>query len=388
MDKIQQLLFRGVEEIIVRENLEKKLRTGKKLRVYYGIDPTGSNLHLGHAVVLWKLRDFQELGHRVILLIGDFTARIGDPTDRNAARQPLTKAEIKENMKDYKKQAGKILDFSKTKIKYNNQWLSKLNFENAIKLASNFTVQQMLDREMFQERIKQGRPISLHEFLYPLMQGYDSVAMNVDLEIGGKDQLFNMLAGRTLQKIYNKKDKDVLTMKLLPGLDDKKMSKTFDNLIALNAESNNMYGKIMSMHDEIMPDYFELATRLPEEEIKKILKQKPRDAKARLAFEIVALYHGEKKAKQAEEEFEKVFKEKKAPSKMPEIKLPVISYQLPDLLVKTKLASSKAEAKRLIKQGAVKINNKIIKDFQKEIKIKNKMIIQKGRRGFVKIKVG
>lgn len=388
MDKITQILSRGVEDIIVRENLEKKLRIGKKLRIYYGIDPTSPALHLGHAVVLWKLRDFQESGHEVILLIGDFTARIGDPTDRNAARQPLTEAEIQENMKDYKKQAGKILDFSKTKIKYNNKWLSELNFENIVKLASNFTVQQMLNREMFQKRIKENKPISLHEFLYPLMQGYDSVAMNVDLEIGGKDQLFNMLAGRDLQKIYNNKDKNVLIMKLLPGTDNRKMSKSYGNIIGLAIESNDMFGKIMSMADEIMPDYFELATRLPEEEIKEILKQKPRDAKARLAREIVALYHGQQAAKKAEQEFERIFKEKKTPSKMPEIKLSVGSYQLPDLLVKTNLSPSKAEAKRLIRQGAVKINNKVIQDFQKEIKIQDEMIIQKGRRGFVKIKVG
>jgi len=291
-------------------------------------------------------------------------------------------------MQDYKRQAGKILDFSKTKIQYNDRWLSKLNFENIIKLASNFTVQQMLDREMFQERIKQGKPISLHEFLYPLMQGYDSVAMNVDLEIGGNDQLFNMLAGRTLQKIYNKKDKYVLTTKLLPGLDNRKMSKSYGNIIGLADEPNNMFGKIMSMADEIMPDYFELATRLSEEEIKEILKQEPRETKARLAREIVALYHGEKTSEKAEQEFERVFKEKKAPSKMPEIKLSTIACQLSDLLVKTRLASSRAEAKRLIKQGAVKVDNKIIKDPMREIKIKNNIILQKGRRGFVKIKVG
>ncbi|MFH1392150.1 MAG: tyrosine--tRNA ligase [bacterium] len=388
MDKIKELLFRGVEDIIVRTNLEKKLKAGAKLRVYYGIDPTSPQLHLGHSVVLWKLRQFQELGHEIILLIGDFTARIGDPTDRNAIRKPLTESEINKNMQGYQKQAGKILDINKVKIKYNSQWLSGLNFGDIIKIASCFTVQQMLDRDMFQKRIKEDKPIGLHEFLYPLMQGYDSAAMNVDLEIGGSDQLFNMLAGRRLQKIYNKKEKNVLTIKLLPGLDGKKMSKTFDNFIALDIEPNNMFGKIMSMHDEIMPDYFELATRLPQEEIKKILRQKPRDAKARLAFEIVKLYHCEKSAKKAEKEFKKIFKEKKAPSKMPEIKLSVVSYQLSGLLVKTKLASSKSEAKRLIKQGAVKIDNQVLKDPNQKIKIKNNLIIQKGKLGFAKIKVG
>jgi len=385
MDKITQILNRGVEEVIVRGNLEKKLRAGKKLRVYYGIDPTSPQLHLGHAVILWKLREFQDLGHEVILLIGDFTACIGDPTDRTAARKQLTEKQVQENMKDYQKQISGILDFKKVKIKFNSKWLTKLNFTDVVELAANFTHGQIIQRSMFQERIKKQQEIYLHEFLYPLMQGYDSVAMNVDLEIGGKDQLFNMLAGRTLQKVYNNKDKDVLIMQLLIGTDNRKMSKTFDNFITMNAEPNDMFGKIMSMADEIMPDYFELATRLSEEEIKEILKQGPRDAKARLAREIVALYHGKQAAKKAEQEFERVFKEKKAPSKMPEIKLSVISYQLSDLLVKTKLAPSMAEAKRLIKQGAVKINNQIIKDPNQEIKIKNNMIIQKGRRGFVKV---
>ena len=203
-DKIKEVLTRGVEEVIVRENLEKELLSGKKLRIYYGIDPTGSKIHLGHAVVLRKLKEFCDLGHEVILLIGDFTAMIGDPTDRDAARVPLTIKQIKENMKDYKNQASKILDFKKVKIKYNSQWLSKLNFEKILELSSHFTVQQMLHREMFQRRIKEDKPISLQEFMYPLMQGYDSVVMDVDLEIAGNDQLFNALAGRDLQKIYNK----------------------------------------------------------------------------------------------------------------------------------------------------------------------------------------
>lgn len=371
MDKIRQILTRGVEEIIVKENLEKKLNSDKKLRIYYGIDPTGSKLHLGHSTIFFKLKEFQELGHEVILLIGDFTARIGDPTGKDKAREPLTEKQIQKNMKDYKKQAGKILDFKKIKIKYNSQWLSKLKFQDIINLASNFTVQQMLDREMFQQRIKQKRPISVHEFLYPLMQGYDAVAMDVDVEIGGSDQYFNMMVGRDLQKIYNKKDKEVLTTKLLTGTDGRKMSKTFNNIIALNAEPNDMFGKIMSMRDEIMASYFELATRLSQEEIKKILKQNPRDAKARLAREIVLFYYNKAKAEKAEQEFNKVFRDKKIPSKVPEFK--TASKDLVEILVQTKLASSKADAKRLIKQGAVKRH-------------KNN-ILQVGKRGFVRIKL-
>ena len=232
--KIKEILNRGVEDVIVKDDLKKKLLSGEKIRLYFGVDPTGAVLHLGHAVNLWKLRDFQDLGHEVILLIGDFTARIGDPSGKDTARKPLTEKEVKENFKSYKKQASKILDFTKVKIKYNSTWLSKLKFAEILKLATNFTVQQMLQRDMFDRRMKENLPISLQEFLYPLMQGYDSVVMDVDLEIAGNDQTFNALAGRHLQKVYNNKNKDVLTCKLLLGTDGRKMSKTFDNFIECN----------------------------------------------------------------------------------------------------------------------------------------------------------
>lgn len=386
--KINEILTRGVEEIIVRENLKKKLLSGKKLRIYFGVDPTGFDLHLGHAVVLWKLRDFQELGHEVILLIGDFTARIGDPSGKDSARKPLTEKEVRANMKDYKKQASKILDFSRVKLKYNSQWLSKLKFAEILKLASQFTVQQMIQRDMFQRRINENLPISVQEFLYPLMQGYDSVAMDVDLEIAGNDQMFNMLAGRVLQKIYNNKDKDILTTKLLLGIDGRKMSKTYKNFVAMADKPNDMFGKIMSMKDELIDDYFELATRLSIEEISKIkkLSDNPRDIKAKLAKEIVKMYHGEQASEKAEEEFNKIFRDKEMPSDMPVFQTDKNEYPILDLLCDTKLAQSKSESKRLIMGGAVEINNKIQREWKAIIKIDNEMTIRAGKRRFVKIK--
>lgn len=394
--KIEEVLTRGVEEIIVKNDLQKKLLSGKKLRIYFGVDPTGFDLHLGHAVVLWKLRAFQELGHEVILLIGDFTARIGDPSGKDTTRVPLSEKQVKANMKDYKKQASKILDFSKVKIKYNSQWLSKLRFEDILKLASQFTVQQMIQRDMFQRRINENLPISVQEFMYPLMQGYDSVAMDVDLEIAGNDQMFNMLAGRTLQKNYNNKDKDILTTKLLLGTDGRKMSKTFSNIIPIADSPKDMFGKIMSMKDELIAEYFELATKLSKNEIEEIKKlPNPRDQKARLAQEIVKIYHGEKLAQEAEEEFNKVFRNKELPTDMPVLEILAGNYNIIDLLClpagrqTAPLASSKNEAKRLVEGGGVYIidgsNETRIKDWKAQVNLKNGMIIKVGSRKFIKI---
>lgn len=391
-EKIKELLEGGVEQVIDKSHLETALKSGKKLRIYYGIDPTGSNIHIGHAIVLWKLRAFQELGHEVILLIGDFTARIGDPTDKEAARQPLTEKQVRENMKSYKEQASLILDFKKTKLKYNSEWLSKLNFEKILELASHISVQRMLERDMFEKRIKDGKTISLHEFLYPLMQGYDSVAMNVDVEIAGNDQLFNMLTGRDLQKIYNKKDKDVLTSKLLLGTDGRKMSKTFGNTIPLITAPNDMFGKIMSIRDELIGDYFELCTQAPIEEVNQIKQSlqnqsvNPRDLKVKLAFEIVKLYHGEKEAEKAKIEFENVFQRKELPSEMTRWQAGKEEYNILDLLFESGLTASKGEAKRMVLGRAVEISGQTKTDWQETIKIENGMIIQVGKRKFVKIK--
>ena len=388
--KIEEILTRGVEEIIVKDDLKKRLLSGKKIKLYFGVDPTGADLHIGHAVQLWKLRDFQELGHDVILLIGDFTARIGDPSGKDALRKPLSEKEVKENFKTYKKQASKILNFSKVKIQYNSSWLSKLKFADILKLASNFTVQQMIQREMFQKRLSANMPISLQEFMYPLMQGYDSVAMDVDLEIGGNDQMFNMLAGRTLQKIYNNKDKSILTTKLLLGSDGRKMSKTYNNFVAIEDAPNDMFGKIMSMSDNLIDEYLELATRLSVKEIKETKKlSNPRDQKARLAREIVKMYHEEKEAVKAEEEFNKIFRNKELPSDMPIFEVTENNYAILDLMLDAKLAVSKNEAKRLVEQNAVEIiigdkKQKII-DWKAEVNIEDGMIIKVGNRRFVKI---
>ena len=389
--KIKAILSRGVEGVIVKEELEKKLLSGKRIRLYFGVDPTGSVLHLGHAVVLRKLKDFMDLGHEVIVLIGDFTARIGDPTGKDTARKPLTEKEVKDNFKDYKRQASKILDFSKVRIKYNSKWLSKLKFSDILKLATNFTVQQMLQRDMFDRRIREDKPISLQEFLYPLMQGYDSVVMDVDLEIGGNDQMFNMLAGRTLQKNINNKDKDVLTCKLLLGTDGRKMSKTFDNFIALDDIPAGMYGKVMSIKDELIDDYFELTTGLSVEEISRIKKSSNnlRDTKAALAKEIVRIYHGEKEAQKAEDEFDKVFRNKEMPTDVPVFKTDKRKYSVVDLLCDTNLVSSKKEAKRLIEGGGVEVlsedSKERISDWKKEIELRDGIIIKVGNRRFVKI---
>ena len=391
--KIKEILSRGVEDVIVREDLEKKLSSGKKLRLYFGVDPTGSVLHLGHAVTLWKLRDFQDLGHEVILLIGDFTARIGDPSGKDAARKPLSEKEVKQNFKDYKKQASKILDFNKVKIKYNSAWLSKLKFADILKLATNFTVQQMLARDMFDRRMKENLPISLQEFLYPLMQGYDSVAMDVDLELAGNDQTFNALAGRHLQKIYNGKDKDVLTCKLLLGTDGRKMSKTFGNFVAIDDKPSEMYGKIMSIKDELIDDYFELTTRISNQEIEEIKRSSdnPRDIKAKLAKEIVKIYHGKKEAEGAEEEFNKVFRNRELPTDIPVFQTDKRTYPILDLLLDTKLAPSKNEGKRLVEGGGVEVQigdkKERITDWKREVNLEDGMIIKVGSRRFVKIKI-
>ena len=390
--KIEEILTRSVEEIIEKESLIKKLKSGKQLRIKFGVDPTAPELHLGNAVILWKLKEFQELGHTIIFIIGDFTAQIGDPTDKLTARKTLTEKEIKANMKTYKEQVGEILDLNKTEIIYNNRHLSKMKLAEIYRISQFFTVNQILERDMFQERRRAEKPIWLHEFMYPIFQAYDSVVVKADIEIGGNDQLFNMMAGRQLQPHFNQPPQDVITIKLLVGTDGKrKMSKSFGNYIGIQELANEQYGKIMSIPDESIIDYFELCAHLSlmeVEKIKKELKNKklnPRDAKAKLAYEIVALYHGKPAAQKAEKEFNRIFKEKELPSEMPSIKITDKNINILDLLVKTKLASSKAEAKRLIEQKGVKIDDEIQEDWRKNILIKSVMIIQVGKRKFVKI---
>lgn len=387
--KIDELLTRGVQDIVPRKGLVEKLKKGDKLKVYLGIDPTSTNIHLGNAVPLRKLRDFMNAGHEVIFLVGSFTALIGDTSDKDAMRKPMTPEEIETNFHTYKEQASKILDFSRAKIMYNGDWLSKLTFQNIVELAQHFTVQQMIERDMYQKRMKEGKPVGLHEFLYPLMQGYDSVHMEVDLEIGGNDQLFNMLAGRTLLQAYKQKEKFVLTTPLIVGTDGRKMSKSYFNVINITDEPKDMYGKVMSMTDDLIIQYFLLCTDVPTKEIDEIDKglkagDNPRDAKMKLAREIVALYHGSAQGDTAEQEFINIFKKGGVPDDMPEFKVSG-ERNIIDLLELCGLIESRADAKRLIAQGGVKIDNEKADDPNKVIHLKSGMIIQVGKRKFAKI---
>ncbi|MCK4781872.1 tyrosine--tRNA ligase [Candidatus Parcubacteria bacterium] len=389
--KIKELLGRGVKDVIEKKSVLRKLKSGKKLRIKHGIEPTGVNLHIGRAISYWKLKKFQELGHQIVIIIGDFTAQIGDASDKQAMRQPLTEKEIKTNMKNYEKQLGKILDMEKSELHYNTEWFNKFSMKEMFKLSMNFTAQQMIQRTNFKERWEQGRPIGVHELNYPLLQGYDSVAIKADIEVGGFDQLFNLLTGREVQKIYNQKPQDIITFNMLFGLDGRKMSTSWGNVINILDSPQEQYGKIMSMKDELIINYFELASRISLEEIEKIRQAmkvnriNPRDAKARLAREIVELYHGRQTALKAEKEFEQIFRQKKIPSKIPKVKIKEKSLNILDLLVKVKLVSSKSEAKRLILQKGVRIDKETQNNWQKAIEIKKGTIIQIGKRKFVKI---
>jgi len=392
--KIEELLTRGVENIYPnREFLEKLLYSGKRLTLYTGYDPTAPTLHIGHGITMLKLRQFQELGHKVIMLIGDFTGMIGDPTDKTATRQQLTRKQVLENCKEYKKQASAILNFkgkNPVELKYNSKWLAKMSFTEVLELASHFTVQRMLERDMFQERLKQNKPIYIHEFMYPLMQGYDSVIMDIDGEVGGNDQTFNMLAGRTLIKELKNKEKFVLTTKLLTDASGKKMGKSEGNMIALSDSSQEMFGKVMSWSDDLIVNGFILCTRLSASEIKKFeqdLKSgvNPRDLKIKLAEEIVKIYYGDKAADLAEENFNKIFSERLIPEDIKTEKINRGNYKLIDLIFNYKLAPSRGDARRLIEQGGVEINQSTIKDWQAIVNIESPQIIKVGKRRFLKL---
>ncbi|MBA3047075.1 tyrosine--tRNA ligase [Candidatus Falkowbacteria bacterium] len=391
-NKIKELLTRGVVDVIVKKSLEKKLMSGKQLRIKHGVDPTGPKIHLGRASTLRKLAKFQELGHKVVLIIGDFTALIGDASDKDEERTMLTRAQVKENMKGYLKQMGNIFNIEKAEIHYNSEWLSKLNYYDICRQANAFSAAQILDRDNFSKRFKAGERISLREMFYPLMQGYDSVAIKSDIEIGGSDQLFNVLAGRELQRLYKQEPQDIITFKLMDGIDGRKMSTSWGNVICVVEDPKDIYGKIMSMRDEIIAQYFELATDIFLSEIKKYEQEmkankiNPRDLKMKLAREIVRIYHGDKKAKQAEEHFIKTVQKKEAPDEVRSKKLEVRSMNIINLLMEVKLVGSKGEARRLIAQNGIKVDGKIVEDANREIKIsKKEMLLQRGKRQFVKV---
>lgn len=380
-----ELLTRAVENVIPKELAIKKLQSGEPLRIYLGIDPTGAKLHIGHSVALRKLKAFSDAGHHVIFLVGSFTAMIGDPTDRDAQRAPLSKSDVEQNFRTYKKQAEKILDFSKVEIRYNDEWLAPLTFSEIVKLAGTFTVQQMLQRDMFQKRISEGKPIGLHEFLYPLMVGYDSVVLDVDGEMGGSDQEFNMLAGRHLQQALKKRDKFVLTTKLIEGTDGRKMSKTYNNCVYLEDTASEMYGKIMSGKDELVPVYFECATGVPMSEVKEILAGHPKDAKMRLAREIVTLYHGNDAAQKAEENFTATFSKGETPTDVPEVVVPVGTTLLDAL---KSLGESNSELRRLANAGAISEvgdEREVFSNIQQPVT--KSLVLRIGKHRFLKIKV-
>lgn len=366
-DNLDELLTRGVDTIYPSKGaLSKRLADGKPLSLYLGIDPSGADLHIGHTVALQKLRQFQKAGHKVILLIGNFTGQTGDPTDKRAARKPLTKAQVMANAKHYQKQAARVLDFkgkNPVELRFNADWLGNLKFSEVAELAGHFTVQQMLERDMFADRLKGGKPISLREFLYPLMQGYDSVAMQVDLEIGGTDQTFNMLAGRKLAKEYLGKEKFVLTVPILADSSGAKIGKTEGNAIEILGKPEELYGQLMGLPDEVIGDALEWTTSVPLAEVgevRKLAKQNPRDAKMRLAKAVVAEYQGDAAAKKAEQHFVTVFQKHELPDKVPEKKLPTLKPRnVRNLLVDLDLAASTSEARRLIEQGAVRRNEEI-----------------------------
>ena len=387
--QIEELLTRGVEEVIFKDHLSAQLKSGKKLRVKLGIDPTSPNIHIGRAVLLWKLRAFQDMGHKIVFIVGDFTGVIGDTSDKDAERPMLSSADVKKNLKDYFKQAFKILDKTKTETHYNSKWLKKLGFTEISKLADLFSVHEFNSRELIKKRLDAGKRVSQRETLYPLMQGYDSVAVKADLELGGTDQRFNLLAGRTIQPAYKQAPQDIMTMQLLEGTDGRKMSSSWGNVINITDNPDDMFGKVMSISDELIKKYFILATRVPLKEIDHIIKtfSNPRDQKIALADEIIKLYHPkDDNALKARNRFIAQFSNKELPTDIKEVSIKPGKYSLIDLLAQTKLVESKSEARRLIAQNGVKVNGEPPKDELLEIKQKNNLLLQVGKRKFIKVK--
>lgn len=388
MDKIEELLTRGVANIIPnKEELEKTLHSGKKLNIYLGIDPTSPHIHLGHALPLRKLQTFAQLGHNTTLLIGDFTALVGDTSDKESERPILTKEEINKNFVNYKNQAEKLVDFSKIKIRYNSEWFRKLNFEDSIKLQQKFSLNDFISRELIKKRLNENKHIRLDETSYPLMQGYDSYVLNTDIQLGATDQTFNMQAGRILQKLLRNKESYIIANVYLEGTDGRKMSKSWGNAIWLDDSPDDIYRKVMAINDDLIIEYYTLATNVSLEEIEKIknsLKKggQPMSAKKNLASQIVSELHNKEKAHVAQENFEKLVQQKVAPQDMPTIHIADKSQPIIEILVKSNLAPSKSEAKRLINQNAVTLNEEKITDPDSKIKTG---VLKVGKHKFVKI---
>ena len=398
IEKQLTVIRHGVTEIIPEEELRDKLKRSvsrnQPLRIKYGIDPTAPELHLGHSVPIRKLRDFQDLGHRVIFLVGDFTALIGDPTGRTETRPMLSPEEIKKNLKTYQEQAGKILDLNRTEFVFNSTWLSNLKMAEVIKLTSSFTAAQMLERKDFRQRYQEGLSPSLQEFIYPLMQGYDSVALKSDVEIGATEQKFNLLAGRTVQEAFGMEKQVVITVPILEGTDGvRKMSKTYGNYIPITAQPGEMFGKLMSIPDNLMEKYFRCLTSLPEEEIKKILSGHPKEAKERLALEVTSFYHGTDSGRTAQNEFDCIFSQKKAPDQSTVTLMYSSPIKMSELIHTLAVNAeshiekyiSKGEWKRLLKQGAIDVDGKPITDGDYKINPPGDHVIKVGKRYFLKL---
>lgn len=393
--KIDEILSRGTEDIIDKKHLKQELLSGRRLNIKFGVDPTGPRIHLGRATALLKLKDFQDLGHKIILIIGNFTAQIGDASDKDSLRKPLTEKEIKDNLKTYLEQIGKVIDLSKAEVYYNEQWLSVLKLHTLLSLSMNFTAQQMIQRRNFKERWEAGKPIGLHEMFYPILQGYDSVAVNAAVELGGFDQLFNLKTGRDVQKFFGGKPQDIITLKMIYGLDGRKMSTSWGNVINILDEPNLMFDKIMSLQDNLVGDYFECCTRVPMAEIKKYKKGldgkkvNPKEVKKILAKAIVSIFYSKEVAEKAEKEFEKVSEKKELPTEIKEIIIKEKEINILDLLVKLGLVKSKGEARRIVEQGGVKFIQKgeaeIKSNWQEIIKIEKGAVIQAGKKNFRKI---
>ncbi len=395
-EKVQILLTRAVSNVLVFDHLKKQLLSGQKLRIKLGIDPTAPDIHLGHSVPLMKLKQFQELGHKAVLIIGDFTARIGDPTGRVEARKMLSVIEIKRNMKSYLEQAGKILDIEKTEIRYNNEWFGKMKAANFYELAGKVTVQQILKREDFRKRIENDKDITANEMMYPIFQGYDSVMVKADVEIGGEDQLVNLLMGRRIQRAYGMREQDILTTWLIEGTDgERKMSKSLGNYIAISEKPGDMFGKVMSIPDSLIIKYFKALTQIDGDKIDKIesdmeaKKLNPKDSKTQLAYEIVKIYHGKEKANKATQEFKRVFQKHELPEDIPEFPQPLGGFwNIVDLLHHVFITEfSKTRIRRLLFEGAVKVDRKIVNQYEMiNMDSKSELIIQVGPKNFMKIK--
>lgn len=381
-----KIIKRGAVELIPEDEFKKKLEKGVPLRIKWGADPSAPDIHLGHTVILNKLRQFQDLGHKIIFLIGDFTAMIGDPSGKSETRKPLSAEDVKRNAETYQEQIFKILDHDKTEVVYNSEWLQQMGLREVFELSSQYTVARMLERKDFKERFKKEIDITILEFLYPLLQGYDSVHLQADVEIGGTDQKFNLLMGRTLQQKYGQDPQAIITLPLLEGTDGvQKMSKSLNNYIGITEPPKEIFGKTMSVSDKLMYRYYELLT---DEDLAGIKKMHPKEAKKKLAGYLVARFYDKNTAKKAEEGFEAVFKEKKAPQDIKTENLPKVKWPAVELLAATGMASSGSEARRIIKQRGFRVNGEVITDENKEIDISKPTMLQKGKKTFRKVKGG